>query len=114
MKLYVAALRRFLSASFQMMVVMSRREAFVLISVLISALNVSLVLCYKTNQNQNANSLPLTSGNQHHHPTSAGHGETGELENCGIIPPSVKHYIYGGKQSMIEQWPWQVSTYGFL
>ena len=30
-------------------------------------------------------------------------------KECGIIPPTVKHYIYGGKSTMIEQWPWQVT-----
>lgn len=29
-------------------------------------------------------------------------------ENCGRIQPRVSHYIYGGRTSMIEQWPWQV------
>lgn len=28
--------------------------------------------------------------------------------SCGKIIPNVKHYIYGGKATMIEQWPWQV------
>lgn len=30
------------------------------------------------------------------------------FETCGRIMPKVTHYIYGGKSSMIEQWPWQV------
>lgn len=30
---------------------------------------------------------------------------------CGK-KPSVVHYIYGGRQSMIENWPWQVISYG--
>ena len=31
-------------------------------------------------------------------------------DNCGIISPKIVRYIYGGKFSMIEQWPWQVIT----
>ena len=34
--------------------------------------------------------------------------EEEEDENCGVVTPSVRHYIHGGKQTMIEQWPWQV------
>ena len=88
-------------------------SAQVLVSVisvlLISAMNFSMVLCDQPNHNSNSNSLPLTpAASQQNHHAPIGHAEMGELENCGIIPPSVKHYIYGGKQSMIEQWPWQV------
>jgi hypothetical protein len=28
---------------------------------------------------------------------------------CGKRP-QVVHYIYGGRQSMIERWPWQVNN----
>jgi hypothetical protein len=31
-----------------------------------------------------------------------------DYEHCGRIAPVIKSYIYGGKASMIEQWPWQV------
>ncbi|CAF0834529.1 unnamed protein product [Brachionus calyciflorus] len=31
-----------------------------------------------------------------------------QSENCGIIAPSVRNYIFGGKSSLIEQWPWQL------
>ena len=34
--------------------------------------------------------------------------EEDEDESCGLVTPAVRHYIYGGKQTMIEQWPWQV------
>ena len=34
-----------------------------------------------------------------------------ENDECGRITPYVKKYIYGGKPSMIEQWPWQVFFY---
>ena len=27
---------------------------------------------------------------------------------CGIIKPQLTNYIYGGKLTQIEQWPWQV------
>lgn len=30
------------------------------------------------------------------------------VENCGRIAPTIKRYIFGGKSSIIEQWPWQV------
>lgn len=30
------------------------------------------------------------------------------FETCGRTSPLVKNYIYGGKPTMIEQWPWQV------
>lgn len=30
-------------------------------------------------------------------------------ENCGRLNPNTRHYIYGGKSTQIEQWPWQVS-----
>jgi hypothetical protein len=33
-------------------------------------------------------------------------------QNCGHIYPSteIRHYIHGGKKTVIEQWPWQVKT----
>jgi hypothetical protein len=33
------------------------------------------------------------------------------FETCGRTSPLVKNYIYGGKSTMIEQWPWQVFYY---
>jgi hypothetical protein len=33
---------------------------------------------------------------------------------CGIIKPKLKSYIYGGKSTMIEQWPWQVRLFKFF
>ena len=34
--------------------------------------------------------------------------QTTDAGTCGRIMPKITHYIYGGKSSMIEQWPWQV------
>jgi hypothetical protein len=31
-----------------------------------------------------------------------------EQDECGKIDPLVKRYIYGGRASRIENWPWQV------
>lgn len=36
-----------------------------------------------------------------------------DLQKCGIIMPSVRKYIYGGRSAFIEQWPWQVNKYKF-
>lgn len=36
--------------------------------------------------------------------------KTRSVENCGVIPPTIRNYIYGGKSTIIEQWPWQVIT----
>ena len=34
--------------------------------------------------------------------------DTLDFESCGKVVPNLRHYIYGGKSTMIEQWPWQV------
>jgi hypothetical protein len=36
------------------------------------------------------------------------------FETCGRTSPLVKNYIYGGKSTMIEQWPWQVFCYFYF
>ncbi len=36
------------------------------------------------------------------------------FENCGKASPLIKNYIYGGKSTMIEQWPWQVKHINFF
>jgi len=35
--------------------------------------------------------------------------DTLDFESCGKVVPNLRHYIYGGKSTMIEQWPWQVA-----